>query len=458
MNAQTVLIAFGLTLFAGLSTGIGSLLTLLTRRTNKRFMAVSLGFSAGFMIYVAMIDMFDLAKDVLTVELGKAQGTWLTVAAFFGGMLLIAVIDRLVPSVENPHELRQIEDMESCSTDDSGKPRALMRLGFMTALAIAIHNFPEGLATFASALHSLNLGIAIAVAIAIHNIPEGIAVAIPIYCATGSRRKAFLWSLLSGLSEPLGALIGFAILSTFGEQLDARLPLRPRGRYYGVHFARRTAAVGSRIWFAASRDLWPDWWYDDYGTQSSAVRINRMEQSPDRCGGDEYESTGICYSNRNGRRERSIPGGRCGTRGRSGRIFGEAGQSRTKTCRADAKGHLAGFRILCRRTSVILGPACLCRYGGFSPWAHELCRSLRRLPSAVASAAEYRPVYRLLRARPRFGDERMLSFPPDRETAIWPFSTNWRNFCAGRQNGWKRPSSVQAKNINDPFEIPVQDS
>jgi zinc transporter, ZIP family len=221
MNTQTVLIAFGLTLFAGLATGIGSLLTLLTRRTNKRFMAVALGFSAGFMIYVAMIDMFDLAKDMLTTELGKVQGSWLTVGVFFFGMLLIAVIDRLVPTVENPHELRQIEEMQSCDTDtdSSGKPRALMRLGFMTALAIAIHNFPEGLATFASALHSLNLGIAIAVAIAIHNIPEGIAVAIPIYCATGSRRKAFLWSLLSGLSEPLGALIGFTILSSLASPL-----------------------------------------------------------------------------------------------------------------------------------------------------------------------------------------------------------------------------------------------
>jgi zinc transporter, ZIP family len=270
MNTQTVLFAFGLTLFAGLSTGIGSLLTLLTRRTNKRFMAVSLGFSAGFMIYVAMIDMFDLAKDMLTAELGKVQGSWLTVAAFFGGILLIAVIDRLVPTVENPHELRQIEDMAACDTDGSGKPHALMRLGFMTALAIAIHNFPEGLATFASALHSLNLGIAIAIAIAIHNIPEGIAVAIPIYCATGSRRKAFLWSLLSGLSEPLGALIGFAILSSLASSLMLGLlyalvagimvfisldELLPSAREYGSPHLAIYGLIGGMMIMALSLQL-----------------------------------------------------------------------------------------------------------------------------------------------------------------------------------------------------------
>jgi zinc transporter, ZIP family len=227
MTTQSVLIAFGLTLFAGLATGIGSLLTLLTRRTNKKFMAISLGFSAGFMIYVSLVEIFDLARRMLSSELGVKPGGWLTAGAFFAGMGLIALIDRLVPTVENPHEMRQIEDMEACELPGSGtggsdgngssgaRSQPMLRLGFLTALAIAIHNFPEGLATFATGLQSLKLGVAIAIAIAIHNIPEGIAVAIPIYCATGSRRKAFRWSLLSGLAEPLGALIGYLIFASF---------------------------------------------------------------------------------------------------------------------------------------------------------------------------------------------------------------------------------------------------
>lgn len=87
-----------------------------------------------------------------------------------------------------------------------------MRMGVFTALAIGIHNFPEGLATFVSALQEPSVALPIVVAIAIHNIPEGIAVSVPIYQATGSKCKAFNYSFLSGLAEPLGALIGWLIL------------------------------------------------------------------------------------------------------------------------------------------------------------------------------------------------------------------------------------------------------
>jgi zinc transporter, ZIP family len=215
METSTILFAFGLTIFAGLSTGIGSLLALLTKKTNPRFLSFALGFSAGFMIYVSFIEIFSESRRMLIGEIGSTQGNLITVVAFFAGITLIAVIDRLVPSVENPHEARRIEDMQNGSSALACDRYKLMRVGFMSALAITIHNFPEGLATFATALQSHKLGIAIAIAIAIHNIPEGIAVAIPIYCATGSRRKAFTWSLLSGLAEPLGALIGFAIFASF---------------------------------------------------------------------------------------------------------------------------------------------------------------------------------------------------------------------------------------------------
>lgn len=199
--------AFLLTLLAGLSTGIGSLIALLAKRTSRRFLSVSLGFSAGVMVYVSMIEIFAKAQTALTAQLGQRPGSWATVAAFFGGMLFIAMIDKLIPAEKNPHEVKLVEQ------EDAAPPaRKLMRMGVFTALAIAIHNFPEGLATFVSALQSPSIAIPIVVAIAIHNIPEGIAVSVPIYQATGSRKKAFCYSFLSGLAEPLGALIGWLLL------------------------------------------------------------------------------------------------------------------------------------------------------------------------------------------------------------------------------------------------------
>ena len=203
-----VLLAFGLTLIAGLSTGIGSLIAFLDKRTSRRFLSVSLGFSAGVMVYVSMVEILATAQESLTAGLGARGGAWATVAAFFGGMLLIAVIDKLIPSEENPHEARLVES----EREGAPRPQKLMRMGVLTALAIAVHNFPEGLATFVSALQEPNVAIPIVAAIAIHNIPEGIAVSVPIYQATGSRRKAFCYSFLSGLAEPLGALVGYLLL------------------------------------------------------------------------------------------------------------------------------------------------------------------------------------------------------------------------------------------------------
>lgn len=130
---------------------------------------------------------------------------------FFAGIAVIALIDKFVPSGENPHEARDVKDMK----EGKGKDSELLRMGLFSALAIAIHNFPEGLATFASAIQDPTLGISIAVAVAIHNIPEGIAVSVPIYFATGSKKKAFLYSFLSGLSEPIGAILGYLLLMRF---------------------------------------------------------------------------------------------------------------------------------------------------------------------------------------------------------------------------------------------------
>ncbi len=209
---SNILFAFSLTLFAGLSTGIGSAIAFFAKKTNTAFLSVALGFSAGVMIYVSFVEIFAKAKTELTMALGDTQGYWVTTAAFFGGILLIAIIDKMIPSFENPHEMHKVEELGANKPKDLDK---LKRMGLFTALAIGIHNFPEGLATFTAALEHPQLGIAIAVAIAIHNIPEGIAVSVPIYYATGSRKKAFWLSLSSGLAEPVGALVGFLLLMPF---------------------------------------------------------------------------------------------------------------------------------------------------------------------------------------------------------------------------------------------------
>jgi zinc transporter, ZIP family len=210
MEFSAYLFAFMLTLFAGLSTGIGSALAFFAKRTNTRFLSVSLGFSAGVMIYVSFVEILWKAKDALSLSLGEDKGWLVTVLAFFGGIALIGIIDRFIPSGENPHELKKIEEAEL------GPYRhKLMRMGTFTALAIGIHNLPEGLATFVAALKDPQIGVAIAIAIAIHNIPEGIAVSVPIYYATGSKKKAFMLSFLSGLAEPVGAVIGYLILMPF---------------------------------------------------------------------------------------------------------------------------------------------------------------------------------------------------------------------------------------------------
>lgn len=219
LTVNNLLLAFSLTLIAGLATGIGSTIAFFTRHTNTRFLAIALGFSAGVMIYVSFIEIFFKARISLVSVLGDRVGTIVTTCAFFGGILLIAVIDKLVPSFENPHEMHKLEELDKVPSESGKRKSGLLRTGIFTAIAIAIHNFPEGLATFTGALTDPALGVSIAVAIAIHNVPEGIAVSVPVYYATNSRKRAFSYSFLSGLAEPFGALIGYLILMNFFSQL-----------------------------------------------------------------------------------------------------------------------------------------------------------------------------------------------------------------------------------------------
>ena len=191
-----------LTVIAGLSTGIGSAIAYFIKKPKIVYLSFSLGLSAGVMIYISFME---LLPDAI-----ESVGEFWGLAGFFIGIAGIGLIDLLVPEPENPHEFEGLDEPMARREN-----MQLMRTGVLTALAIGIHNFPEGLATFASALSDIRLGVFIAIAIAIHNIPEGIAVSVPIYYATSNKNKAFFYSFLSGLSEPVGAVIGYLILLPF---------------------------------------------------------------------------------------------------------------------------------------------------------------------------------------------------------------------------------------------------
>jgi len=206
----SVPLALALTVLAGLSTGIGSAIAYFIRKPKVVYLSFALGLSAGVMIYISFMEMLPVAIADLTEQYGKFRGELWAIAAFFIGIGAMAIIDLLVPEQENPHELAGID--EPTANPHRAK---LMRTGLITALAIGIHNFPEGLATFAATLGDTKLGFFIAFAIAVHNIPEGIAVSVPIFFATHNKNKAFFYSFLSGLSEPVGAIIGYLILMPF---------------------------------------------------------------------------------------------------------------------------------------------------------------------------------------------------------------------------------------------------
>lgn len=212
-----VLFAFLVTLAAGLSTGIGSAIAFFTHHSNRPFLSLALGFSAGVMIYVSFVEIFPKARASLIVAGdSELRAVMVTTIGFFGGMILIAGIDRVLTRFSHTHAGGAAEPMAGPAGHVGVKRQAnLKRIGVLVALAVALHNFPEGLGTFLVMLEDPTVGITIAVAIAIHNIPEGIAISVPIYHATGKRSKAFLYSFCSGLAEPLGAMIGYLILRPF---------------------------------------------------------------------------------------------------------------------------------------------------------------------------------------------------------------------------------------------------
>jgi ZIP family zinc transporter len=206
------------------------------------------------MLYVSFVEIFVKGIQALVERFGETGAHWVNTGSFFGGMLLIGLIDNLIPAAENPHEVHSeaetlplhdpsvpLPDFEALlepetkppDTHDHRAHHKLLRMGLFTALAIGIHNFPEGLATFLAALQDPSLGLAIAIAIALHNIPEGISVSVPIFYATGSRKRAFLYSALSGLAEPIGAIIAYAAIQFFFAGDTGVIPAEIMGVLFG---------------------------------------------------------------------------------------------------------------------------------------------------------------------------------------------------------------------------------
>lgn len=228
---EQIFIAMLLTLFAGFSTAIGSIIAFFSRKDDLRVLSLGLGFSAGVMIYISFMEILPTALKDFKNYYNSHWAELLGLACFFGGILISLLIDKLIPEDVNPHEPKEdLSELKICPLPQKGQnppkfhpgeklhqinTKALKHTGIFTALAIAIHNFPEGFATFISSLDNLTLGIAIAIAVAIHNIPEGLAVSLPIYHATGDKKKAFIYSALSGFAEPLGAFVGALILLPF---------------------------------------------------------------------------------------------------------------------------------------------------------------------------------------------------------------------------------------------------
>lgn len=213
-----MLAVLALTTFAGLATGVGGAIGFFVKKTNIRLLTFLLGLSAGVMVYISFVELLASAQETLAEIYGKFNGHLVGLASFSGGMLLAMLIDRLIPEKENPHEAHGPEELHvpvKPPKSDAASAAKMRRSGLLFALAIGVHNFPEGMATFAAGINSLTLGIPIAVAVALHNIPEGITVSVPIYHATGSRKKAFMYSMVSGLAEPIGAGIAMLVLYPF---------------------------------------------------------------------------------------------------------------------------------------------------------------------------------------------------------------------------------------------------
>lgn len=259
---QNIINAFIISALAGLTTMLGTVMLFFMKKTNTKFLSASLGFSAGAMIFISFVDIIPKAIDQLQSKYDNKAALGLAMVAFFGGMVIMALIDKFIPEDTNPHEMTSEKTIEDVYTKSEGEinpfstknTSSLKKMGVFTALAIAIHNFPEGIATFLSTVKEPSLGIPIAVAIAIHNIPEGISVAVPVFYGSGSKKEAFLYSFLSGIAEPIGGLFAYFI---FMENASASM--------IGIVFA----AVAGIMAFISLDELLPA--AEEYGNHHTTI-------------------------------------------------------------------------------------------------------------------------------------------------------------------------------------------
>lgn len=225
-----VLVAFAITFAAGMATVLGSLLVIWAQRTNTRLLAFGLAFSGGAMVYVSLVEIFVKANESFAKTADAQTAYMYATLFFFAGVAILFAIDRFVP---NPHTGLDEKQVRSAALDaapnnggeapaafSDGQPptkqnAALARIALLAAMAITLHNLPEGLATFFATLDNPTVGLSLAIAIAVHNIPEGVSIAIPVYYASGSKTKAVAATAISGLAEPVGALIGYIALASF---------------------------------------------------------------------------------------------------------------------------------------------------------------------------------------------------------------------------------------------------
>lgn len=215
MEIGNVIMSFGLTLVVGLSMGIGSLLSFFAKETNKRFLALSLSFSAGIMVYVSFMAILPEGISLIEENLGHDKGHNIALLAFFSGMIIVAIIEKIIHNLGGDHHDHGHTGHHHM--DKEGEH--LNKLGLLSAIAIAIHNLPEGLAIFTAGLNDISLAIPIAAAVIMHNIPLGMAISIPIYYSTKSRKKAMIYTILVGLCQPLGAVLGYLLLYKFFSDL-----------------------------------------------------------------------------------------------------------------------------------------------------------------------------------------------------------------------------------------------
>lgn len=212
------ILSLGLTIVVGLSMGLGGLLSFFINNLNKKFLAITLSFAAGIMIYVSFMEMLPEGVHLIEDYIGE-RGNLVALGWFFGGMFMTAILEKIVHIFAGEYHDHNHGDHSHHKHDHKHEKHDhngehLSKLGILSAVAIAIHNIPEGLALFTAGLKDIKLAFPIAAAVIIHNIPLSVAISLPLYYSTGSKKKAFLYTLLVGLCQPIGAILGYAVLST----------------------------------------------------------------------------------------------------------------------------------------------------------------------------------------------------------------------------------------------------